>query len=239
MSVMEDFFDQIILGALCCSLLLWFGPDPFAITAVLGSVVLACARPMGLPLWMRAFMHGAFLIVVVVLPVWALFLPVAVYTGMRERSWALRAAWILALIAVLVCGALDWRMACALCVLCAVAAVLAVRETRALADRASLRSMYDDLRESLIRVDGERSALLARAKSDALPSDAPADPALFAELTQRELAVARLVARGCDNAEIAAQLYLSEGTVRNHISAILQKKDLKNRTQLAVLYLRG
>ncbi len=42
-----------------------------------------------------------------------------------------------------------------------------------------------------------------------------------------------LVAEGLDNKEIAARLYLSEGTVRNHISAILQKLALKNRTQLA------
>ena len=47
----------------------------------------------------------------------------------------------------------------------------------------------------------------------------------------------QLVARGLDNKDIAAELYLSEGTVRNHISAVLQKHELKNRTQLAVLYL--
>ena len=45
-------------------------------------------------------------------------------------------------------------------------------------------------------------------------------------------------AEGLDNKEIAARLYLSEGTVRNHISAILQKLDLKNRTQLVVRYYR-
>ena len=49
--------------------------------------------------------------------------------------------------------------------------------------------------------------------------------------------VAVLVAEGMDNRAIAESLYLSEGTVRNNISAILQKKQLKNRTQLAVLCL--
>ena len=48
-----------------------------------------------------------------------------------------------------------------------------------------------------------------------------------------------LVAEGLDNKEIAARLYLSEGTVRNHISAILQKLALKNRTQLAIAFYRG
>ena len=57
-------------------------------------------------------------------------------------------------------------------------------------------------------------------------------------LTERERAVVELVAEGLDNREIAAELFLSEGTVRNHISAILQKLDLKNRTQLAISYYR-
>ena len=57
-------------------------------------------------------------------------------------------------------------------------------------------------------------------------------------LTERESAIVELVAEGLDNKEIAARLYLSEGTVRNHISAILQKLDLKNRTQLVVRYYR-
>lgn len=53
-------------------------------------------------------------------------------------------------------------------------------------------------------------------------------------LTARELDVVRLVAQGYDNKEIAAELYLAEGTVRNQISKILEKLALKDRTQLAV-----
>lgn len=64
---------------------------------------------------------------------------------------------------------------------------------------------------------------------------APASPALDA-LTERERAIVELVAEGLDNKEISARLYLSEGTVRNHISAVLQKLALKNRTQLAIAY---
>ena len=59
------------------------------------------------------------------------------------------------------------------------------------------------------------------------------------ELTERERAIVELVAEGMDNKEIAATLFLSEGTVRNHISAILQKLGLKNRTQLAIAYYRA
>ena len=57
-------------------------------------------------------------------------------------------------------------------------------------------------------------------------------------LTDREIEVVDLVAQGLDNHEIAAALYMGEGTVRNHISTILQKLQLKNRTQIAVMYYR-
>lgn len=53
-------------------------------------------------------------------------------------------------------------------------------------------------------------------------------------LTPREREIIRLVAGGLDNKEIAAQLFLAEGTVRNHLSKILDKLRLKDRTQLAV-----
>ena len=58
------------------------------------------------------------------------------------------------------------------------------------------------------------------------------------KLTGREVDVLRLLARGFANAEIAAQLHLSEGTVRNHVSAILSKLEVMDRTQAAVLALR-
>ena len=57
-------------------------------------------------------------------------------------------------------------------------------------------------------------------------------------LTEREIQVVELVAQGLDNHEIAAALFIGEGTVRNHISAILQKLQLKNLTQIAVMYYR-
>lgn len=64
-------------------------------------------------------------------------------------------------------------------------------------------------------------------------------PTPFACLTEREYEVARLVAEGLDNREIAASAYLSEGTVRNNISSILSKMSLKNRTQIAVAYYKS
>lgn len=64
-------------------------------------------------------------------------------------------------------------------------------------------------------------------------------PAAFNCLTDREFEVAELIARGLDNKEIAATAYMGEGTVRNHISSILAKLGLRNRTQIAIAYLRG
>ena len=59
----------------------------------------------------------------------------------------------------------------------------------------------------------------------------------FSRLTERERDVVALVAEGCDNRQIAAELHLSEGTVRNRISDILAKTNIANRTKLAVEWL--
>ena len=55
-------------------------------------------------------------------------------------------------------------------------------------------------------------------------------------ISEREQDVISLVAKGYSNKEISEQLYLSEGTVRNYISTILDKLNLRDRTQLAVFY---
>src|SRR5215831_2774715 len=60
----------------------------------------------------------------------------------------------------------------------------------------------------------------------------------LAALTERERDVLRSLGHGLSNAEIAARLELSEGTVRNYVSAILSKLDLADRTQAALLAVR-
>lgn len=55
-----------------------------------------------------------------------------------------------------------------------------------------------------------------------------------AELTDREIEVLRLIAQGATNREIAEQLVISEGTVKNHISNILSRLGLRDRTQAAI-----
>jgi len=77
--------------------------------------------------------------------------------------------------------------------------------------------------------------LFERVVQSEVPSEASK---ILDTLSERELDVLRLVARGYSNPEIAQQLYLSEGTVRNYVSAILAKLDVPDRTRAAVLALR-
>lgn len=73
---------------------------------------------------------------------------------------------------------------------------------------------------------------------EAQPAPAQAEPALPPDaLTEREAAVLELIAKGQSNRQIAAALHLAEGTVKNHVSRIMQKLHANTRTELAVLVL--
>lgn len=76
-------------------------------------------------------------------------------------------------------------------------------------------------------MDGSKSGEENDKKSE-FPSD----------ITKKEIEVMEQVAMGLNNKEIAANLFLSEGTVRNYISTILEKLNLRDRTQLAIYYLK-
>ncbi|WP_318307172.1 response regulator transcription factor [Amycolatopsis solani] len=67
-----------------------------------------------------------------------------------------------------------------------------------------------------------------RARAPLRPREPPQVP-----LTERELSVLRLVAQGCSNLEVAAELGLSQSTVKTHVSRMLARLDLRSRTQLA------
>lgn len=59
------------------------------------------------------------------------------------------------------------------------------------------------------------------------------------DLSEKEFNIIKLVADGLNNKEISESLFLGEGTVRNYISTILEKLDLRDRTQLAVFYYKN
>jgi len=63
----------------------------------------------------------------------------------------------------------------------------------------------------------------------------PTPPKALDQLTERELEVFRLIARGLSNAEIGRELHISDTTVKTHITHILQKLDLRDRVQAVVL----
>lgn len=95
-------------------------------------------------------------------------------------------------------------------------------------------------RAGVAQLDPAVTARLASAIADrpsARPSTRPGSLTSAppdASLTAREIDVLRLIARGSTNREIAGRLYLSEGTVKNHISRILTRLGLRDRTQAAV-----
>lgn len=115
---------------------------------------------------------------------------------------------------------------------------LVLKAVRAGAAGYLLKASRPELLLRAVRDVHEGRAVLDPAIAPALMEEVKRPAALDEPLTGRELEVVRLVARGLTNREIAERLVISERTVRTHISRVLDKLNLVNRTQVALHALR-
>jgi two-component system, NarL family, response regulator LiaR len=81
------------------------------------------------------------------------------------------------------------------------------------------------------------AALLERVRREHVES--PRDPQPHAKLSPREHEILRLLARGMENAQIAAELNISTRTAKNHLSSVLYKLNMHNRVQAAIFAVRN
>lgn len=186
----------------------------------------------------------------------ACFLPVAAYLGMMQALWPVRVLWVLAWLWAVTQG-IQPLLSVESLAFCLLMSAFAVRTVRTEALLRGLQSARDDVSERLLSLRAERAdteavgtgAAADEPAAEGVPSalEAPDAGGMasvpdyvirqgISQLTERELSIARLIAEGCTNRQIAARLFLSEGTVRNHVSNILQKTCAENRTQLALLF---
>jgi DNA-binding NarL/FixJ family response regulator len=104
-----------------------------------------------------------------------------------------------------------------------------------------LKDVPRDELAGAIRTIARGDALLAPAITRRLiedfvrrPAPGGGRPTAFEELTDRELEVLTLIARGLSNAEIAGELFLSEATVKTHVTRVLQKLGVRDRVQAVI-----
>lgn len=230
---MTDYVDEICLLLVCCLAGLVYPGDPMMIVGFLAAIVVVCAslvKYASVRITLQIIFAGVACFSFSLL----CFMPLAAYAMMHERSWGARLLWVVPLC---VNGALGlaWQPLIWASVLCAIASIMAIKDVRAASEHASLQQAYDLLREQTF----SNTEAARETEQSAHEHEESYGSAFFEGLTKRELAVVHLVAEGMDNREISQELFLSEGTVRNHISSILAKKNLQNRTQIAVMYFRG
>lgn len=101
-----------------------------------------------------------------------------------------------------------------------------------------LKQDYASILPALRAVDSGQIVFgheIVRKLPDLIQKNTPLDYSEY-EINDREYEIIQWIAEGLSNKEIAAKMFLSEGTVRNYLSSILDKLSLRDRTQIAVFY---
>lgn len=101
-----------------------------------------------------------------------------------------------------------------------------------------LKQDYASILPALRAVDSGQIVFgheIVRKLPDFIQKKTPLDYSEY-EINDREYEIIQWIAEGLSNKEIAAKMFLSEGTVRNYLSSILDKLSLRDRTQIAVFY---
>lgn len=209
----------------------------------------------------RAVLPAAYCVIAVAVPAGVFFVPAALYELMRSvrepLPWKVApAAALFPAVALAARGGVAPALLLVVAV-AALAALLSMRTCALTAQRDLTRRTRDDLfeRELCVRDalaagrtatgdpgvtdDGAAAGGGVVAGASAAAAELDARPREFECLTEREYEIVRLVAEGLDSHEIAAEAFISEGTVRNRISSVLSKTGYKNRTQLAVAWWRS
>lgn len=232
---MERMIDSTAILVVCLVFKALVGFEPYDIVGLLIASIAVCAVALLRPVAARVVSLSAFLAACVVLPFDHAFLPVAACLCMFERNMAMKLSWTVAwmLMAALFDASHPMLVLC----LCIAAALLAWNTARDHDDLRYLSESRNYANSKVFALSQERRKATTEKAAASDEGEPDFDP--LEGLTQRERQVAMLVSKGKDNSAIAEELFLSEGTVRNYISTILSKKQLKNRTQLAVLCLNS
>lgn len=239
---MNDYVNEICLLLLCSLVTATQSTNSFSVVGLLLGIVLICAQSFNRER-MRIAALVIFALISCVYSVLLSYLPLVAYAAMHERLWVVRFLWLVPFAAQVMSGdAISSQQLVWVLTLCTIASILGIRDVRRKTEYRGLQRAYDALREQALEERAslfDRGAVTKKGTLECETAEAAYSSSFFEGLTEREMAVANLVAEGMDNREISQKLFLSEGTVRNHISSILSKKGLKNRTQIAIKYFHG
>ncbi len=116
---------------------------------------------------------------------------------------------------------------------------ISIRQSKLVLKGYILKDNIDSLFQSIQTVMAGNMVLDSEVIKDIKLSNQAKKSIEDFDITERELDIIKLLAEGMNNKEIAQSLYLSEGTVRNYISYLLDKLNLRDRSQIVVFYYKN